>query len=114
MESREEFSGLAARACAEKWGAFSFQQGLQTLVDRLVERISDDPRVTIYENEDNVQLSQEDGTFTVHYAEGETVAEHLFACVPAKGDIHMKFSRSHEDSPECSQESYESLGERHS
>lgn len=79
-------TGLAARAKEEKWGAFSFKQGLQTLVDSLVEHVSNDPRVTIYENEDNVQLSEENGTFTVHYAEGETVAEHLFACLPAKGD----------------------------
>ncbi|XP_022654730.1 protoporphyrinogen oxidase-like isoform X3 [Varroa jacobsoni] len=77
-------SGLAQKAHKEHWGAFSFRQGLQTLVDRLVEVVAEDRRVTIYENEDNVHLSEEDGRFTVEYAEGRTQAHHLFSCIPAK------------------------------
>ncbi|XP_003740594.1 protoporphyrinogen oxidase [Galendromus occidentalis] len=89
MSENPNPTGLAKRARDEKWGAFSFQQGLQTLIDKLVEHIGNDPRVTIYENEDKVQLSEDNGTFTVRYAGGETVADHLFACVPAKALSRM-------------------------
>ncbi|OQR79189.1 protoporphyrinogen oxidase-like [Tropilaelaps mercedesae] len=77
-------SALVDRALREHWGVFSFREGLQTLVDGLVEAVSADRRVTIYENEDNICLYEEDGRFTVEYAEGRTEAHHLFSCIPAK------------------------------